>query len=448
MCGSNPKCLIVDGTCITINEKHFLGHSITNQVNGGDVVPRQHTRNGRAFFNDDYNNRTGLQRELKNFSKSVLAVDDLTVDRYPNLHQFGNEYGLHGFLVWIIVQVRSGSINFSKKKDLVDFLDRNLATDSPVLSYVPRRVALKLREDLESHGGVLQMETMECIVEYAPCLLKMLMAAGASHSGPFTPPEAYKPLLKTLYQRSVTCTEGPGIDSVPRINESEERRMHPLVTSPQCISLGICSGLPQLRDRPRFAMDDINSGNASDEERVCNKNFQTGGARTGGLMTVFCEHGVCYATFIMKKSESRDHLFSFMVKFLETPPKVLVYDFGCAVMDYCLNRLPNWFKDMVVLVDKFHYENHKACSSSFNMRQFEDLKLLNSQIAEQCNAKLRRINPTLHKSSQPFFMAILRQYLSAWNKGKNEKLRQALARNQRYEGTGGGWVGGPHATSG
>lgn len=70
-------------------------------------------------------------------------------------------------------------------------------------------------------------------------------------------------------------------------------------------------------------------------------NFQWGGGRTGGVMTVFCEHEVCYASFVIEGAESRDHLFSFMVKYLERPPELLVYDFGGAVMAYCLNRLPD-----------------------------------------------------------------------------------------------------------
>ena len=50
-------------------------------------------------------------------------------------------------------------------------------------------------------------------------------------------------------------------------------------------------------------------------------------------MTIFCPHGFCYAGFILPKAESRDHLFSFMVKYLEKLPKYLVYDFGCAALD-------------------------------------------------------------------------------------------------------------------
>lgn len=122
-----------------------------------------------------------------------------------------------------------------------------------------------------------------------------------------------------------------------------------------------------------------------------------------------------------------------MVKYLEKPPKYLVYDFGCAALDYCLNRLPGWFKDMVVVVDRMHWDNHTACCSSFNMRIYEDLDGLNSQIAEQCNAALRKINPTLHRSSQPFFMVMLRQYLHGWNTKKQKALSVGLVRVVFYE---------------
>ena len=434
LCCRHPKCLIVDGTSITINKNYFTGTSITRTIGSALQVQREHTRNQRSFFSLE-NSRTRLQEELKMFAEALTkqhAARNLPVlGQYDNLARSGH-VGLMPFLEWIYENVTNESLDDKKAKDLAAFLGRNLATDSPVVAYMPLRAAEAIQTDLQSHGGLLQAETMEVIVERAPIVFKVLLAAGARRSCGFNLPEPFKLLLAEICTLAALCVDGPGIDSVPLLAEDDARRLHASVSSSDCITTGICSGLPQLRHRPRFESDNPQSQGRRDEDRVCHKNFIAGGARTGGVMTVFCEHGVCYASFILANAESRDHLFSFMIKFLERPPEVLVYDFGCAVLDYCLNRLPGWFKDMLVVVDKFHWDNHKSCCSSFNMREYQDVGMINSQIAEQCNAALRRINPTLHKSSQPFFMAILRQYLRGWNKRKNERLEEALARQRRY----------------
>ena len=60
-----------------------------------------------------------------------------------------------------------------------------------------------------------------------------------------------------------------------------------------------------------------------------------------------------------------------------------MYDNACHAQDYVLNREPKWAKHTVFVVDKLHWPNHKACSPSFNVRLYNVLSQLNSQLAEQ-----------------------------------------------------------------
>jgi hypothetical protein len=60
-----------------------------------------------------------------------------------------------------------------------------------------------------------------------------------------------------------------------------------------------------------------------------------------------------------------------------------MYDNACHAQDYVLNREPQWAKRTVFVVDKLHWHNHTACSPSFNVRQYNALSQLNSQLAEQ-----------------------------------------------------------------
>ena len=168
--------------------------------------------------------------------------------------------------------------------------------------------------------------------------------AGACYGCAFTLPGAFIPLLEELCKRANECVAGPGIEVVPEVPEGDERRQRPSAGVDACIKTGVCVGLAQVRERPVFAADKVGASSAASAE--CNKQFPSGGSRTGGVMTVFCGHGICYAAFILAGAEGRDHLFSFMLKYLQEPPKFLIYDFGCAALDYCLNRLPAWFKNM------------------------------------------------------------------------------------------------------
>ena len=447
VCGTQPRVLIVDGTSVTMNKDYFTGVSMTEPHSELATVMRHHTRNQRSFFDEsEARRREKLMNETKLFASKLMVkrqeldIANLDIDfvpppshqpqqqLYETLRQRGIQYGIVDVMRWIYANVSSTALTDGNRKALGIFLGNNLATDSPVLAYLPRRVAIPIQFDLEHNSWVLQVETVKAVAQFAPLLFNVLGAAGACRTLPFTVPNAFKILLSVLCERSRRCVEGPGMQDSMNLNE----RSIPSSASTQCLQTGICCGLPQLRNRPRFEADNVQADNGTEEDGGCHKNFQWGGARTGGVMTVFCEHEVCYASFVMEGSESRDHLFSFMVKYLERPPEVLVYDFGCAVLDYCLNRLPDWFKDTLVVVDRFHWSNHKACCSSFNMRVYQDVEMVNSQVAEQCNAALRRINPTLHKSSQPFFMAILRQYLRGWNAKKNKKSTANLETIRRY----------------
>lgn len=60
----------------------------------------------------------------------------------------------------------------------------------------------------------------------------------------------------------------------------------------------------------------------------------------------------------MNHSEGRNDPFSALRTYLKRPPKVVVYDFACALEEYCMNRDPIWFRDTKFVVDRFHWRNH------------------------------------------------------------------------------------------
>jgi hypothetical protein len=405
------------------------GHPINHVLENAPEVEQKHNMNSRAFFNVQ-EDRKELNTILKGYAKAIKAIDDTSQSPLPELSGCAEKlkekagiFGLELFLKWVDEKVQApGGLTKSERMAIYYFLGRNLATNSPVIAYFPNVLVSLIKDKISGDACLLPRSVVDAIVASSPSLFNVLKIAGARRSCPLTVPEAFVPLLSELCKRASHCTEGPGIERVEELPQEDSRREYSSAESLECLDTGVCVGVRQLRERPKCAADKVK------DPTGCNKKFLQGRGRTGGVMTIFCPHGVCYAAFILPKAESRDHLFSFMVKYLEKPPKYLVYDFGCAALDYCLNRLPGWFKDMVVVVDRMHWDNHTACCSSFNMRIYEDLDGVNSQIAEQCNAALRKINPTLHRSSQPFFMVMLRQYLHAWNTKKMGVLSAGLGR--------------------
>jgi len=427
-CGNCPYSLTVDGTSLTIREDRCSGHPINAVLENAPMVQQEHNMNSRAFFNVK-EDRKELNTILKGYAKAIKAIDDTSHSPLPQLSDCAEKlkekagsFGLDLFLKWIDEKVQAKVLTKDQRKAIYYFLGRNLATNSPVIAYFPNVLVSLIKDKISGDARLLPRSVVDAIVASSPSLSNVLKIAGARRSRPLTVPEAFVPLFNELCKRASHCTEGPGIESVEELPQEDPRREYSSAESLECVDTGVSVGVPQLRERPKFAAD------KAKDPIGCNKKFLQGRGRTGGVMTIFCPHGVCYAAFILPKAESRDHLFSFMVKYLAKPPKYLVYDFGCAALDYCLNRLPGWFKDMVVVVDRMHWDNHTACCSSFNMRIYEDLDVLNSQIAEQSNAALRKINPTLHRSSQPFFMVMLRQYLHAWNTKKLSVLSAGLGR--------------------
>lgn len=145
----------------------------------------------------------------------------------------------------------------------------------------------------------------------------------------------------------------------------------------------------------------------------------------GGIFTCMCEHGVVYASWVIKNSEGRNDPFTFLTCFLKKAPRVVVYDFACGLMDYCLNRAPDYFKYTRFVVDKFHERNHEGCSEALRMVQFYssgEVAPPNTQLCEQINKHMKRYKKTMQNMKQHSFMTLLRAIIEAWNVNKYKLL--------------------------
>ena len=95
----------------------------------------------------------------------------------------------------------------------------------------------------------------------------------------------------------------------------------------------------------------------------------------------------------------------------------IVYDNGCHLLAYGLNRFAKFWSDARVLVDCLHYKGHCSCSKCFDSSVYE-FKDFNSQACEQVNAFLKRSAPSFHQMTSRSAMIWMFCNAVAWNARK------------------------------
>lgn len=211
----------------------------------------------------------------------------------------------------------------------------SFAGDSPVLSYLPWVAAAALQSLLDRSATEFDAVTDEVFrtnaplfMEFSGVLDRMLgcLASGQALLGQYTP-FAQKLIAYLLAGRS----GGPSLSSY------ECEQAPAFSNSHECFMSGVCAGVSQVRNRPRYAID------KEKDSTECRYQFVSGShgsQRTGGIFTWFCRHGICYGFYIIPNAEGRNEAFCFLLKHFKVAPKVVVYHFACTLQDYSLSRQP------------------------------------------------------------------------------------------------------------
>ena len=110
------------------------------------------------------------------------------------------------------------------------------------------------------------------------------------------------------------------------------------------------------------------------ETSVCNKVYKKKGRLGAGTLLFWCGiHRKCLGFYIMKSAESCKTVFQILVTRFKIQPRVIIYDNGCNLSEYILNREPGPFKETYILSDGFHWKNHTNCGVSFNSKLYPSL---------------------------------------------------------------------------
>jgi len=323
------------------------------------------------------------------------------------------------------------------KRNAIKQIFREIASPSPTTAYFTYRAAHKLQSMISQGLRTIAVRDFHAFGPVMADLLKAVCPPGASE---VRLPSSWDSFISELVHRSLNIHkvdyDGGEYGLGPRIQHPRD----PSILNDDFLQSGMCCGLKKIRHRPAY---DCDFGSTKEEEEVlssdkapCRHAFHKPGKRTGGVFTCMCEHGFTYASFVIKNAEGRNEPFTFLTCYLERAPRIVIYDFACSLMDYCLNRAPNFFKDTLFLVDKFHWYNHVACARSFDIRMYREYsevksRTRNSQACEQINAAMKRLRFVLSKMGQEPFMLFIRLFVARWNRLKLEKIVHHRERAKR-----------------
>jgi hypothetical protein len=163
-----------------------------------------------------------------------------------------------------------------------------------------------------------------------------------------------------------------------------------------------------VRGRGKYAQD----RGSRDESDTCTK-YRHGHRILGpGIMLYLCPHGISYGFSVMESYESPRMPFEvFSTRYV---PANIIYDNACKLHVYCLKREPALFSHCRFFVDRFHWNNHSACSIGYDMQRYSSdptLVSVNSQVTEQLNSCLQKLRRSLSYMSYKKFMLHLKMFL-------------------------------------
>ena len=116
--------------------------------------------------------------------------------------------------------------------------------------------------------------------------------------------------------------------------------------------LSFFPNLPQVRGKGIYQAD---HHKISDDQDACRKYSYSHPTLTPEILTLFCRHGICYGFQVMESHESPRHPFEIFLCRFPVPPQMIIYDNGCKLYQYVLNREPVHFKNTIFLVHRFHW---------------------------------------------------------------------------------------------
>jgi hypothetical protein len=414
-CCENPMCVAMDGTVISIARMRMPKLSRPWQ----DPSPY----NVRAT--------TRTQRQLPHLSKQLeLIVNEFTSGQNgisnADLHRLVQS-GHPGLVVLASLAQTSNSRHkcYPEVKEFGNCLVRTIA---PAILLVPPSLFETVQSlaelgpllDIESkhklmHGSPIIFSLFTCIMRYANNAPSWMAMTSLLHA------------LLQLARYTVSVDDSRAYTDIPEQTpalHSESQYNPPNSDLNELWETGsYFPGRPIVRK-----MKNIRLRGEENERVACSKSYNEGGRCSQGVILVYCvEHSNCIGFIVQNEPESPRVIYEMLGSRFRVMPKIVMYDNGCNLHEYVLNRAPKLFKDTYFLVDGFHANSHRNCMPAYDTGKYMGLcRGLNSSLLEQKNArytKLKFISPLQRFRS---FVALLRFAVAKNNLDQWRKNMYAL----------------------
>ncbi|XP_062381987.1 uncharacterized protein LOC134069870 isoform X2 [Sardina pilchardus] len=389
-CGSEPQQVVMDGTTLGYHQRYSRRTSA-------------HTEDTYLGTGSRYIDRVLLpQKKIRDMLGNYIKSIPTSIPDFECL-KAEVERGA-GFLSPLLRIFEDGGHTSHPPEPFCPLLQEVVkATPACALLHPGSEVERLVREISSTPSEEIPHHTdlMRTLAHHCPLLWDLVAACGHF-------PEEVKPLLKRMAQVAWLAYDVPPLGECASVPQQDELSFFP--------------HLPTRRPRGAFLMD--RQRREDSQEAGCHKSAGHHAALIPGLFTMFCSHGVCYGFSIMENCESVNIPFTILRSHFTSGPGTVLYDNACKLHSYALNRDPQFFINTWFLVDRLHWKNHSACSSGYNTNRYPQFGNINTQVAEQYNAKLKRLKHHLPYMAKQHFLQHLKLYLWYHSRNVARKLQR------------------------
>jgi hypothetical protein len=164
-------------------------------------------------------------------------------------------------------------------------------------------------------------------------------------------------------------------------------------------------------------IEDIKISSSAASRTVCSKKSFRGEDCAPGTVAFYCvEHQFCIGFVVLDEPESPRTIYEVLMTRFVNLPELVIYDNGCNLSEYILNRLPFFARRMRIMVDNFHYSSHINCSPTFDTHMHPAVsRKLNTALFEQKNSLIARLKMTAPLMLLRTFFSFLRYQVAYQN---------------------------------
>jgi hypothetical protein len=352
-CCKDPEVVCIDGIVLSVESRRINTTSPWLHTDG--LRGRFSTKEDRSIVT-----LTPKQKEiLKQFIREGVFLEDF------HLLCEDIEDPLGSFMLQNITQSTTINQLVFCHPLLKRFYQSLYKCISPACSVVPSSTWAFLSQIVaENH---ISFELFPLIAEQSP-ILADICSYITQQSGNTRRYNLGIKLLKHMLTKSKGCFSNPRANYQNPIRAvSEEERVSFASVTQEVLETGA-----YFPGRPYHSI--VKDIHLTKESALCNKLYKNKGRLGAGTLLFWCGiHRKCLGFYIMQSAESCKTVFQILATRFPRQPRVIIYDNGCNLSEYILNRAPGPFKDTYILSDGFHWKNHTNCGMSYNSKLYPAL---------------------------------------------------------------------------